>query len=163
MSYRLAAASFSLLLARCCSSLPPSRRIATSPGRARPASPTIPLMIPRSTASPREELPAPFAPSTDMPSATPKSRPATVDRGTTFYTTHSDSSGSFALYNIPPGTYDVTVSSGVDEAHERVQVGPAIGDSTVDIRLANKPRRSRKRSRPFRSRSTASRQGPRAL
>lgn len=62
-----------------------------------------------------------------------------VDRGTTFYTTQSDSSGSFALYNIPPGTYDVTVSSGVDQAHEQVQVGPAIGDSTVDIRLANKP------------------------
>jgi thioredoxin-like negative regulator of GroEL len=61
-----------------------------------------------------------------------------IERGTTYFTALSDSSGSFALYNISPGTYDVTVSSGTDEAHERVQVGAAFADSGLDIRLGNK-------------------------
>lgn len=68
---------------------------------------------------------------------------ATVDAresgpGNQHFTGRSDSSGSFALYNISPGTYEVTVSMGVNEARERVQVGSMSGDSNVDFRLANK-------------------------
>ncbi len=74
-----------------------------------------------------------------MPSPTPRLRPGTVDRGTTYFTALSDSSGSFALYNISPGTYDVTVSAGSDETHERVQVESGLASSNVDIRLGNKP------------------------
>jgi hypothetical protein len=61
-----------------------------------------------------------------------------IERGTTYFTALTDSSGSFALYNISPGTYDVTISSGTDEAHERVQVGAAYADSSLDVRLGNK-------------------------
>jgi hypothetical protein len=61
-----------------------------------------------------------------------------VDRGTTYFTTQSDPSGSFALYNVSPGTYDVTVSAGANEAHEQVQVGPAFANSSVDFHLADK-------------------------
>ena len=62
----------------------------------------------------------------------------------------SDSSGSFALYNISPGTYDVTVSSGTAETHERVQVGAAYADSASDIRLGNKTARPPPGSEPDR-------------
>lgn len=56
----------------------------------------------------------------------------------TFASVRSDSKGSFALYNISPGTYEITASAGVNEAHERVEIGPMSGDSSVDFRLANK-------------------------
>lgn len=59
-------------------------------------------------------------------------------RGKTFFETQSDSSGSFALYNISPGTYDLTISSGTNEAHEQVQVNSAFDSSSVDVRLGNK-------------------------
>jgi tetratricopeptide (TPR) repeat protein len=61
-----------------------------------------------------------------------------IGRGDRFYTALSDSSGSFALYNIPPGDYEVTASTGVDEAHERVQVGGLAGDSSIDFRIRDK-------------------------
>lgn len=62
-----------------------------------------------------------------------------VGRGTIFVTALSDSSGSFALYNISPGTYDVTVSAGNDVTHERVEVESGSANSNVDIRVGNKP------------------------
>jgi len=62
-----------------------------------------------------------------------------VERGTTYFTALSDSRGSFALYNISPGTYDVMVSAGTDVTHERVQVESGTANSNVDIRLGNKP------------------------
>lgn len=61
-----------------------------------------------------------------------------VGRGGRFYTARSDSSGSFALYNIPPGDYEVTASTGVEEAHERVQVGSLADDTGVDLRMRDK-------------------------
>jgi tetratricopeptide (TPR) repeat protein len=53
-----------------------------------------------------------------------------------FISARSDSDGSFALYNISPGNYDVTVTNGVDEANQRVRVSSS-GEVTVDFRLAN--------------------------
>ncbi len=61
-----------------------------------------------------------------------------IGRAGRFYTARSDSSGSFALYNIPPGDYEVTASTGVDEAHERVQVSSLADDTSVDLRMRNK-------------------------
>ncbi len=61
-----------------------------------------------------------------------------IGAGNHFYIARSDSSGSFALYNIPPGNYEVTASTGVDEAHEQVQVGSLAGDTNVDLRIRNK-------------------------
>ncbi len=58
-----------------------------------------------------------------------------IGRGGRFYTARSDSSGSFALYNIPPGDYEVTASAGVDEAHERVQVSSFADNTSVDLRM----------------------------
>jgi tetratricopeptide (TPR) repeat protein len=61
-----------------------------------------------------------------------------IDRGTQQASGRTDSRGSFALYNISPGTYDVTVTAGVNEAHERVQVASMSGDASVDFRLADR-------------------------
>jgi Flp pilus assembly protein TadD len=61
-----------------------------------------------------------------------------VGRRSTFLSVRSDSSGSFALYNISPGNYEVTASNGIEEAHQRVEVGQMSGVSSVDFRLANK-------------------------
>lgn len=48
----------------------------------------------------------------------------------------SDSYGSFALYDMSPGNYEVTVASGGEQASQRVYVGYS-GDVIVDFRLAN--------------------------
>ncbi|HET7842404.1 MAG TPA: carboxypeptidase regulatory-like domain-containing protein, partial [Terriglobia bacterium] len=39
--------------------------------------------------------------------------------------TYTNASGDFEVNNLPPGTYDVSVYSGLNEAHERVQVQAA--------------------------------------
>lgn len=58
-----------------------------------------------------------------------------VERGNRSGTVQTDSGGTFALYNISPGTYEVTVSSGVTEGHERVTVSSISRDANVDFRI----------------------------
>ncbi len=60
-----------------------------------------------------------------------------VERGSRSVSGRTDSQGSFSISNVAPGSYEVTVSMGVDEAHERVQV-TSVGDSTVNLRLPRK-------------------------
>lgn len=62
-----------------------------------------------------------------------------IQRGGRLYAARTDAGGSFALYNIPPGDYEVTASNGVDEAHERVQMNSAAGETSVDLRMRDKP------------------------
>jgi tetratricopeptide (TPR) repeat protein len=59
-----------------------------------------------------------------------------VQHGATFASTRTDSAGNFSLHNVSPGNYEVTVSVGVDEANDRVQVSN-LGQATVDLRLPN--------------------------
>jgi len=61
-----------------------------------------------------------------------------VSRGTVRLSARSDSRGSFALFNVPPGTYEVTATSGINQAEERVQVNSAASDATIEFRLAPK-------------------------
>ncbi len=61
-----------------------------------------------------------------------------IGRGVQFYTARSDSSGSFALYNIPPGDYEVTAWTGVDEAHDRVKISSFADDASIDLRMRGK-------------------------
>jgi Flp pilus assembly protein TadD len=58
-----------------------------------------------------------------------------IQQGTRSVYGQSDSGGSFALYNISPGTYEVMVTSGLSEAHERVEVIGSSGEARVDIHL----------------------------
>jgi Tfp pilus assembly protein PilF len=58
-----------------------------------------------------------------------------VEQGNRSSTTHSDSRGFFALYNISPGDYEVTASNGISEAHARVQVSRIFVEASVDFRL----------------------------
>lgn len=60
-----------------------------------------------------------------------------VEQGTRHVSGHTDSRGSFALYNISPGTYEVTVIAGAREARERVRVASTAGEATVNFRLAD--------------------------
>jgi tetratricopeptide (TPR) repeat protein len=57
--------------------------------------------------------------------------------GTLITSVHSAADGSFNLSNLPTGRYEVTASSGVEQARERVEVG-RIGETTVDLLLSNK-------------------------
>lgn len=61
-----------------------------------------------------------------------------VGRTSAFLSARSDSNGSFALYNISPGTYEVTASAGNDEAHEQVEINSISSDASIDFRLRNK-------------------------
>jgi len=53
--------------------------------------------------------------------------------GTVLFTTFSQANGSFELYNIPLGTYEVTARSGLSEARERVDVLPGIAFVSLQI------------------------------
>src|SRR6266568_405248 len=59
-------------------------------------------------------------------------------RGTRTITGRTDANGTFALYNIPPGDYEVTASSGTSEARDRVRVESTSRTATVELRLPNK-------------------------
>ena len=59
-------------------------------------------------------------------------------RGSRSVTAHSDASGSFALYNILPGDYEITASSGTSESRDRVRIDSMSHASTVDFRLPSK-------------------------
>ncbi|HVJ06130.1 MAG TPA: carboxypeptidase regulatory-like domain-containing protein [Candidatus Saccharimonadales bacterium] len=59
-------------------------------------------------------------------------------RGNQTVTAHSDAGGSFALYNILPGDYEITASSGISESRERVRIDSMAHASTVELRLPNK-------------------------
>ena len=60
-----------------------------------------------------------------------------VSRGTVSMSVHTETNGSYAFPNLPPGSYEVTASVGVDQTTERVDVSD-VGDPTVDFRLPNK-------------------------
>ena len=49
--------------------------------------------------------------------------------------TYSRSNGSFELYNIPKGSYEVVATKGVVESRERVEL--AMGDVTVNLKISN--------------------------
>ena len=59
-------------------------------------------------------------------------------RGGRVISAQTDASGSFALYNISPGSYEITATSGVDEAQAHVQLNSTAGETDVDLRLRNK-------------------------
>jgi Flp pilus assembly protein TadD len=59
-------------------------------------------------------------------------------RGTRTISGRTDASGTFALYNIPPGDYEITASSGTSETRERVRVDSTSRASTVELRMSNK-------------------------
>jgi len=61
-----------------------------------------------------------------------------IEHGSNRYTVRTDASGSFALYNIPPGNYEITATSGVDEVHERTQVTASSLEANVDLRMGGK-------------------------
>jgi len=50
----------------------------------------------------------------------------------------SDSNGTFALYNILPGDYEITATNGSDEERETVHVRSSSDFVTVDFRLPNR-------------------------
>lgn len=54
----------------------------------------------------------------------------------TFHTT-SEPNGTFVLYNIPTGSYDLVVNSGADEANQRIDVDPASSNDAITIRFPN--------------------------
>ncbi len=56
-----------------------------------------------------------------------------IDTGSMSATTYTNERGMFELYNIRRGNYEIVAISGVDEAHERVQVGPM--DVPVNLRI----------------------------
>jgi Flp pilus assembly protein TadD len=49
--------------------------------------------------------------------------------------TFSHANGSFELYNIPKGSYEVVATKGVVESRERVDL--AMGDTSVNLRMSN--------------------------
>lgn len=59
-----------------------------------------------------------------------------VERPSVFTTARTDSSGRYVLRNLQPGNYEVTVSTGLEQASQRVDVGR--GDSDLDFRLSNR-------------------------
>ncbi len=58
-------------------------------------------------------------------------------RGTPTVNGRTDASGTFALYNIPPGEYEITASSGTSEVRDRVRV-EFTRTSSIELRLAKK-------------------------
>jgi tetratricopeptide (TPR) repeat protein len=51
------------------------------------------------------------------------------------YTTSTDAAGNFTLYNLPPGSYEVSATRGTDEAREQVQLIPGSVESNVELRM----------------------------
>jgi predicted Zn-dependent protease len=49
--------------------------------------------------------------------------------------TYSKKNGSFQLYNIPKGSYEVVATKGVTESRERVDL--ALGDTSVNLKMSN--------------------------
>jgi tetratricopeptide (TPR) repeat protein len=60
-----------------------------------------------------------------------------TQRKNNLFTAHSDSRGSFALYDILPGDYDVTVTNGGAQSTQRVHVDSRSGFVSVDFRVPN--------------------------
>lgn len=60
-----------------------------------------------------------------------------VGRQSQLFHIRSESNGSFALYNIPTGSYDLVVTSGSDETNERIDVGPVSSNDNLTVRLPN--------------------------
>lgn len=58
-----------------------------------------------------------------------------VGRDSELFSARSESNGSFALYNIPTGTYELDITSGSNDASERIDVGPASSNESLNIRL----------------------------
>jgi len=61
-----------------------------------------------------------------------------LERGARSANARADSHGSYAIYNIPPGTYEITASNGIDEARERVQIQSSDGVANVDLLLSGR-------------------------
>jgi Tfp pilus assembly protein PilF len=60
-----------------------------------------------------------------------------IDRGSVLQTARSGTSGFFTLNNLPSGSYDVTVTAGIEQAHEQIRISGTLGDPSVDFRLSN--------------------------
>ena len=60
-----------------------------------------------------------------------------IAHGTVFVSVRTETNGNFAFPSLPPGSYEVTASVGVDQTSERVDVN-GVGDTSVDFRLPNK-------------------------
>lgn len=58
-----------------------------------------------------------------------------LERGSVFLTARSDSKGRFTMRGLQRGSYEVTVTSGLEQASERVTVSSS-GDFVVDFRLS---------------------------
>src|SRR5471032_270499 len=137
MPYRLVAASLALLLATLFTAVP-----AAAQGRGRGG------RTPASATNPND--PFDQTPNSGRISGTVRTmagHPVSdahievrdVQRGNRSGTAQADTLGSFALYNSSPGAYEVTVSSGVTESHERVTVNSVSRDSNIDFRLDATP------------------------
>lgn len=57
------------------------------------------------------------------------------EQASIYLTTRSDNAGCFTLHGVKPGNYEVTVTAGLEQARERVNVGSS-GNFTVDFHLA---------------------------
>ena len=55
--------------------------------------------------------------------------------GTILGHTYSHANGSFELYNIPKGNYEIVATKGVSETRERLDL--AMGDSQVSLKMSN--------------------------
>jgi len=139
MSYRLAAASFSLLLGTFLIAAPTVAQNRHEPQQNTSGLPGNPFNDSAPDAFSSGRITGTVRTFDGHAIGNARIEARDVERGTTYFTARSDSSGSFALYNISPGTYDVTVSAGSNETHERVQVESGLANSSVDIRLGNKP------------------------
>ena len=60
-----------------------------------------------------------------------------LERTSVFITTRSDASGRYAMHGVQAGSYDLTVTSGLEQASERVTVSGS-GSSIADFRLPDR-------------------------
>jgi Tfp pilus assembly protein PilF len=58
-----------------------------------------------------------------------------VEHPTRTFIAQSNASGAFAIFNLEPGSYEVIATSGVDEAHDRVEVNGNLGLTSVNLRM----------------------------